>query len=55
MKYVCSVFVVTFIGWPFILAGYLWSAASSGWSAGCLLYQRHEDAAIRKFTQEDTP
>ena len=55
MKYVCSVFAIAFIGWPFLLAGYLWSAASSGWSVGRLLYQRHEDAAISKFIKKDTP
>lgn len=49
MKYVFSILSVAFIGWPFLVAGYLWSAASSGWSAGCFLYQRHEDEAIRKF------
>ena len=53
MKYVFNILAVTFIGWPSAVAGYLWSAASSGWSTGCFLYQRHEDAAIRKFTKGD--
>ena len=51
MKYVFNILAVTFIGWPSAVAGYLWSAASSGWSTGCFLYQRHEDAAVRKFTE----
>ena len=55
MKYVLNILAVTFIGWPSAVVGYLWSAASSGWSTGCFLYQRHEDAAIRKFIQKDTP
>ena len=55
MKYVFNILAVTFIGWPSAVAGYLWSAASSGWSTGCFLYQRHEDAAILKFTEGDTP
>ena len=55
MKYVFNILAVIFIGWPSVVAGYLWSAASSGWSTGCFLYQRHEDAAIRKFTKGDTP
>ena len=49
MKYVLNILFVLFIGWPFLVAGYLCSAALSGWSTGYLLYQRHEDEAIRKF------
>ena len=52
MKYILNILSVTFIGWPSLVAGYLWSAASSGWSTGHFLYQRHEDEAIRKFTRE---
>ena len=52
MKYILNILSVTFIGWPSLVAGYLWSAASSGWSTGCCLYQSHEDEAVRKFIKE---
>lgn len=54
MKYMVNLLAVTFIGWPAVIVGYLWSAAASGWSTGAFLYERHEAAAIKKFVKERT-
>lgn len=54
MKYVFNILATVFVGWPSVAAGYLWSAASFGWSAGCFLYQHHGDAAARKLDNGDT-
>jgi hypothetical protein len=49
MKYLIHFLVFFCIGWPSLIAGYLWAAIASGWSAGKFMHDRHEDAAIKRW------
>ena len=50
MKYVISIMAVVLFGWPALIVGYIWKTIVSGFEAGTFICERHEDAAIDKFT-----
>ena len=52
MKYVINIMAVTLFGWPALIVGYICRTIVSGFEAGTFIYERHEDAAIDKFTKK---
>jgi hypothetical protein len=52
MKYVINIMAVVLFGWPALIVGYIWQAIVSGFETGTFIYERHEVAAIDKFTKK---
>lgn len=52
MKYVFNGVSTVLCAWPALVAGYIFGAVRSGWSAGRILQEMHEDAAIEKFVNK---
>jgi hypothetical protein len=52
MKYVINIMAVVLFGWPALIVGYIWWVIVSGFKAGTFICERHEDAAIDKFTKK---
>jgi hypothetical protein len=52
MKYAINVMAVVLFGWPAMIAGYVWRAIVLGFETGTFIYERHETAAIDKFTKK---
>jgi hypothetical protein len=52
MKYAINIVAMTLFGWPALIAGYIWRAVVSGFETGTFLHEKHEDAAIDKFTKK---
>jgi hypothetical protein len=52
MKYVINIMAVVIFGWPALIVGYVWQTIVSGFETGTFIYERHEAAAIDKFTKK---
>lgn len=52
MKYVINIVAMTLFGWPALIVGYVWQTIVSGFETGTFIYERHEAAAIDKFTKK---
>jgi hypothetical protein len=52
MKYVIYIMAVVLFGWPALIVGYICWVIVSGFKAGTFICERHEDAAIDKFTKK---
>jgi hypothetical protein len=49
VKYAAHFLVTFLLGFPALIAGYLWAAITGGWSTGKFMHDRHERAAIAKW------
>ena len=54
MKYAIHFLAFFFVGWPSLIAGYVWAAICSGWKTGAFMHQHHEDAAIDKWRRKES-
>jgi len=52
MKYVINMVAVVLIGWPALIVGYIWKLIVSGFEAGTCIFEKHQAAAIDKFTKK---
>ncbi len=52
MKYVINIVAIGLFGWPALIVGYVWQTIVSGFETGTFIYERHEAAAIDKFTKK---
>jgi hypothetical protein len=51
MKHAINVLALVFVGYPCLAVGYVVAAAVSGFRTGAYFYDKHEDAAIKRFVQ----
>jgi hypothetical protein len=51
MKLLIHFLAFFFLGWPALIAGYLWACVTSGWTTGKHMHDRHEDAAIKRWVK----
>lgn len=53
MKYVINFICTVLISLPATVVGYLYAAIVSGFRTGLFIYDRHEDASIKKWVKHD--
>lgn len=53
MKYLLNILSVVFVGWPAVVAGYVFYTVKHGFIIGYCEADRHEAAAIQKFCKRN--